>query len=203
MKKFVLIPSILLLLICNGFLLYKVKEIANDNLILQRESQSVASNFQVIEEIKRDLINAITINYEINEDEIKYNGFNKEDSVSFYSGFPKLVFQFNKRISCTPCIDDQLVSLKKLSREIGDENIILLPIVENERDLFTLKETKNLNFKIFDVKPIIGNFHNVSMPAFYIIDKDLKMHDIFVPLSALPDLTDSYFSVIKEKYFIK
>jgi len=111
-----------------------------------------------------------------------------------------LVFRFSGE-ACNACVDFAMARIKNTFKDFAT----------NDRILFI---GSNINERIKDKyygKPVISfdsedlglPFEEYNTPFIFIMDKDRITKMMFVPDKTLPDLTDFYLNMIKERYFSK
>lgn len=114
---------------------------------------------------------------------------------------PVLVFRFSI-FSCSACVNFTLDRLKNYFVDFETNGkIVLIYDDENMRvsDAMFGKmpyATQNRN--------ILGlPLEKANIPFLFILDEEMKTKQFFVPEKEMPELTDRYLSVIKERYFLK
>lgn len=114
-----------------------------------------------------------------------------------------LVFRYNE-LACSDCVYKEMGNLKELAKEIGDKNIIILASYKNQRDLYVTKRVNGINLQVYNIEQnsLDNNIDNYNIPYMFILDKDLKPHNLFIPNKYSISSTDNYFRDIS-KYFIR
>jgi|SRR5690606_5474694 len=201
-QNIIYVLLLFLVLVLGFYFKHLLNQEYNLNRYLKNEIINLNRKLQTVDEVNDDLINSITINIKQTSKKINYNEILRTDSL-FFNNLPKFVFQFNNEESCSPCIDQYMNDLKILANKIGHENIVIFAAVKNERDLFVLKETQKIPFKIIDVNFILGDIREISTPIYYILDRDSKINNLFSPHNGIPSLTEIYFDEVEKKFFDK
>jgi len=115
------------------------------------------------------------------------------------NGKPKLVFQIsetsNKRF-----MESILPQLHELSKQIGENNIVLLNSSVNTFGTQLFCQENQLYFPLFKIKCDKLKIKSFSLksPIFYIATPNLKVLHAFTPDEKLPDLNQLYFSQVKD-----
>jgi hypothetical protein len=110
----------------------------------------------------------------------------------------RLVLRFSSA-DCVSCVNAQIDSLKKLSLQVGPENILLLANFDSPNDLKILKQKYALDMPLYNLSKaqVPSAFENVSGPYYFLLHKDLSTGMVFSPLPALPKCTGDYLTEIK------
>lgn len=117
-------------------------------------------------------------------------------------GQSKLIFMFSG-LNCQTCIDMQLPGIEQLSKDIGEENVILLASYSNRRDLFQFARINKIKLEIYNFEksdiqiPLIDS----NVPFFFIINPNLASNCFFIPEKSSPKHTIAYLNVIKHRFF--
>lgn len=107
--------------------------------------------------------------------------------------------------SCSSCLDQEIINLKKYSPMIGSENILVLTTFYNLRDLNVSFTSRNiLDFRMINVidSELFSTkkeFHNSQF--YFVLDSTGYANMIFEPDARIPNLTRRYFEKIIEEFF--
>ena len=113
----------------------------------------------------------------------------------------KLIYRFSE-LHCDSCIINEFENLKKmlLSKLFKIENLIVISYYQSPRNLYLFKRLNNLqNFEIYNLENnSLGSFEleTMGVPYFFILNKELKMSNTFVPIKQVNKRTDDYFKRI-------
>lgn len=112
-----------------------------------------------------------------------------------------LIFRYNE-FSCSDCIYDEMGNLKELAKKIGEKNIIILASYENKRNLYVNKRVNGINFEVYNIphNSLDNTLDNYNFPYMFILDKDFKARNLFIPNKFSVQATKEYFMHIS-KYF--
>lgn len=120
------------------------------------------------------------------------------------NGEDKVVFKFSLT-NCSSCIQHSFSSVRKLMGKLPKDKIIIVADNSNRRELQALVNSLSLSLPVYLTEDTV--FHSIlekeNVPFFFIIGKDLRMKDLFIPMKELPDLSDLYYRIIWKKYFDK
>lgn len=143
---------------------------------------------------ERDLKDIILLNN--NQKKVKLS--------SLVGGKEKLVFKFSPS-NCSTCIQSGFAALRKIAKNISNDQIIIITDKTNRREIRALANSMNLDYPIYlaDDKDFNNILQKENIPFTFIIDKDLRMKDLFIPMKELPDYSDMYYRIIWKKYFYK
>jgi len=111
----------------------------------------------------------------------------------------KLIFRYSN-LHCHSCIDKQMDLLSKYSDSIDNDRIILFTYYQNLRDLFLFKRLNHIRFKTYNVKSLDIPCEELQSPYFFVLDKNLKINDSFLPSKKDTILTINYLSTIFSKF---
>lgn len=139
------------------------------------------------------------------EDIILLNNNQKKVKLSSLVGEKeKLVFKFSPS-NCSTCIQSGFAALRKIAKNISNDQIIIITDKTNRREIRALANSMNLDYPIYlaDDKDFNNILQKENIPFTFIIDKDLRMKDLFIPMKELPDYSDMYYRIIWKKYFYK
>lgn len=114
------------------------------------------------------------------------------------NGKPKLIFQIadtsNKKV-----LDSILPKLQDLSKQIGENNIVLLSSSAELLKVQIFCQQFRLRFPLFKInKRGISKADSLKSSSLYIVNPDFKVHHVFTPDVKLPDLNQLYFSQVKD-----
>lgn len=143
---------------------------------------------------ERDLKDIILLNN--NQKKVKLS--------SLVGGKEKLVFKFSPS-NCSTCIQSGFAAFRKIAKNISNDQIIIITDKTNRREIRALANSMNLDYPIYlaDDKDFNNILQKENIPFTFIIDKDLRMKDLFIPMKELPDYSDMYYRIIWKKYFYK
>ncbi len=113
---------------------------------------------------------------------------------------PVLVLRFTE-YSCHVCVERELKKIHDLPDTIRPDKFVVFASYENLRQLLLFKEDNHIGYPVYT----IGNdsltvpLETLTVPYFFVLDKELRATNIFYPLTSLPGLTDNYFKILKNK----
>lgn len=123
---------------------------------------------------------------------------------SLVGGKEKLVFKFSPS-NCFTCIQSGFTALRKIVKNISNDQIIIIADKANRREIRALANSMHLDYPIYlaDDKDFNTILQKENIPFTFVIDKELRMRDLFIPMKELPDYSDMYYRIIWKKYFYK
>lgn len=110
----------------------------------------------------------------------------------------KLVLRISNT-HCPACLYDLCPSVARFLKSVGKENVIYLSDYDNARTLTLLKSNYKIDHEVYSVKKIDLPLEESNVPYLFLLDENLKIELIFAPIKELPELTDSYFQIIKSR----
>lgn len=199
-----LAPAVLICL--NIVLLYTISIERNENwrykLLLQTSNDSI----KLFETQNDDLLQSISLMFDYQYGSIDKNIFfldennNKISIKQVIRERPMLVFKYST-LSCNVCINEQISLLKKTSKEIGSENILILADYNSPRDLSRFLRMNQIDFRVLNQGGIELTTIDKRMPYYFILDVSLSLKNLYIPIQGDTSLTQHYFNKISERYF--
>ena len=105
-------------------------------------------------------------------------------------------------MNCESCITHSINTLLKWSSYLGKENILYIgayrndEIFENQKKLYGINSFHSLNIRNLNI-PI----EDFGYPYYFVLDRSLKVLDLFIPNKSSMSDIQNYFNAINEKYF--
>lgn len=114
----------------------------------------------------------------------------------------KVVFKYSST-NCSSCINSELEHIIKLSRHVPKNRIIVLGEFTNRRQFLASMKGHSIDFPVYqlETKAFGDLLEKENVPFFFLINKELQVQDLFIPMKELPDFTDLYYQAILKKYF--
>lgn len=123
----------------------------------------------------------------------------KGDSISLSQIKKKdytLVFRYST-LCCMACVDDILEILKNYAKDNVDVEILLLTTYHLRMDYQTFRLVSSKFSNVYNVESLNIPIEDEAVPYLFILDKDLRVVDMFIPRRELPNLIEQYLE--KEK----
>lgn len=207
-KKYISIIIFLVLVLTVLFYIifaYKYRMQEKDKVI-----QDTAEKKNICESTRRVIISNTFLQFETTASKIEdfiisSNGESQKKKLSdYFSGNNQLVLRYNKD-NCSSCIDHSLEALLEYKDAIGIDNILIIATVKNNRKLKAfIDKFENLNIQIINTDSEINlPIEEYNIPYFFMMNKDLKIKMLFVPIKELPDNTARYLDIISERFIAK
>ncbi|ADV42754.1 hypothetical protein [Bacteroides helcogenes] len=197
-SKYLVYIAIVVVIVVSEINYYKLKGILD-------------SNKGVIEMVgmERDLLfDNIMLHYTYNETKLfDVEVVNEDDSQQklseLFNDDYKLVFRFSY-LHCSSCISSIFEELIKLSNDIPKDRFLIIGSYENKRAFLSFKKNHKISYPMYFVKE--GTDKNKileaeNMPYFCLLNHDLVVQDLFIPLKEIPLYLKRYLKVIERKYF--
>jgi hypothetical protein len=200
MKKIIIPFVIISLFAFNAFTLVRFK-----NLKQHIVKNKVIVNYK--KKIKDDELNAYKVSFKANllSSNIQLDRLMIKDSLNkiirpkeiFNAGQKQiLVYRFSK-MHCESCVVASIKIIRKWMDSIGSENIIFLGNYRNNK-IFrkTISEYDIENLKFYNTSQFNMAVEEIGYPYFFMLDKNLKTSNVFVPDKGLPKITEEYLKII-------
>ena len=92
----------------------------------------------------------------------------------------KVIFRFSK-MHCGLCVDAMLPELKKISKELGSDKIVLLAAHYDTRNLQIFKKMNELDNPIFNIDTLQLTAESIFNPYVFVLDNDYHTKQLFIP----------------------
>lgn len=102
---------------------------------------------------------------------------------------------------CESCTDYALEKIVQKTRKWGMK-LIVLADYRNPREvgLFRSRHSGADQIDYYMMGRADLPIEEVGMPYYFVLDSQMKVNDVFVPVELLPDLTNRYFAKLERKY---
>lgn len=117
---------------------------------------------------------------------------------------PKIVFRFSDN-HCSSCIDHTLKYLKKIEKEIGIGNIILIGDFTNRHShSIFVRLNSEIHQKVYSYTENLQlSVDSLSLPYIFTINSSLRVKNVFVPLKEVPKRSSNFFKKLESTVFVK
>ncbi|MDR0680580.1 MAG: hypothetical protein LBG15_01835, partial [Dysgonamonadaceae bacterium] len=113
----------------------------------------------------------------------------------------KLVCRFSE-LYCESCVNYAILKIKNRTDSLGKNNILFLGMYENNTSLKILKPQYNIqDMNVYNTGALSLPAEEMGFPYYFVLDSALRVTDVFVPNKIVPELTDRYLKMIRERYF--
>lgn len=200
MKQFTLYLVLILLIGSNLFSLFYWQR---SNKIYQKESMSLVDKINVLfyenTLLKEDAIlskqGCLSLDpqlalYTEKGDSIPLSQLKKKEKT--------LVLRYSS-FSCTPCVDSAVELIKNFIKENPNIDVLLIGTYGLAQELRRFKRTNGLLTQVYHVNSLKLPIEKENIPYLFILDKDMKVIDIFIPRKELLEQTANYLKQIKEQ----
>lgn len=114
-----------------------------------------------------------------------------------------LFFRF-KETHCDVCVNKFMELLATIPDDFPAQNLVLLCGYGNVHEYRTFVRKNKLRMQVFNVQEISGlPIERHDKPYFFVLDKELRIKNVFVPDEHNPDYMNRYLAFIKDKYWHK
>lgn len=203
-KIYLLIVSCLILLTFNTVNLYKIDQ---NNLIYNQLIKSVFQKHLADSMLVLQLAKNINLMSENSAFEILDNPQLESESgeiihlkdieIDKY----KLLLRYNE-FTCMNCVYKEMGNIKELVESIGVENVLLLGAYRNRNYLFRNKRINQIKLPVFNMPlgALKNKVEHINLPYMFLVDNNWRVQNFFIPHKELPQLSRTYFEIIKTKF---
>ena len=102
-----------------------------------------------------------------------------------------------KNEHCEQCISETLMLLNNFfEKKVAKISFVILTDKDNKRRMLISKEFETLKIPVFFIDDNLKELDNLNSPALFILKKDMKIENFFIPDKSLPRLTNQYLNII-------
>ena len=116
----------------------------------------------------------------------------------------KIVVYFSQK-HCDSCIKRIVESLNSLMNKVSLNKILVIGEFENKRNFHAFKKGHDFNFPMYLINEQ-NNPNSVlideNLPFICILNNEMTIKDLFIPIKELPDYMMEYYRTIIEKYHL-
>ena len=208
-RKWLSFLVIFMLLFLNTSLLFRISTLNKSHKEIQHSIKDFEINTRVYENIKMD---AFQLNFETSH----FNGNLCIDNVTIQDSLKKeikieelfgenrdrmIICRFSE-LHCQECVIYSIVKLIEFSEKITKDNILFLGAYDDNRSFNIFRKQLGIHFmKAYNVLQLDIPIEDLGVPYFFILDRSLKVSNVFVPEKLTPELTNQYLEIINERYF--
>ena len=198
------------LILMSFFLLFMVFEFRDRTHEKDKINQDIIEKNNICESTRRLITGNAFLQFETTDSKMEdfivtSNDNSKSERLSQHLFVDNcLILRYNED-NCVSCIDHSLGVLLEYKDAIGVDNILIIATVRNNRKLKTfIDKFENLNIQIINTDSEINlPIEEYNIPYFFMMNKDLKIKMLFVPIKELPDNTARYLDIISERFIAK
>lgn len=106
-----------------------------------------------------------------------------------------LVLRYSTQ-SCSTCVEDILTKMKDFEKHYPSIDILLLTTYRIQIDENSFKRICNIFPRVYNVFSLGIPLEEEIVPYLFVLDKDLRVIDAFIPDRELPELTNRYLQNI-------
>ena len=144
-------------------------------------------------------------NYEINikEEGVKIPNIQFDDSLLSFTKREKPILILRiKETYCSTCIENEINMINKMGNEIKD-NLCILTSHSSKRNIKRMMMKYNIDIPYQEIPYNFLDqyyFEEFNAPYYFLLHKDMRISQIYLPEKALPKLTLDYFKNVKRLY---
>ncbi len=113
----------------------------------------------------------------------------------------KLFFRF-KETDCTMCINKFMEVLKNIPDNFPMERLVILCGYENFHEYRVFVTKNNMKMKVFNIDKLPGLItEEINEPYFFVLNKELKIQNIYIPDKNNTENLNRYFLCLISKYW--
>lgn len=189
---------VVLLLIFNVFLLYKVSIFnRKQDILLDNQKNMETKKLMTYDLSFRCMLLNNNIILDVFKQLERQKGINDVDTTKQDI---KLVARF-AQYHCKECVSYFLSKLKSVSQQIGEDKFIIMASYENPNSLNIIRQQFDIrNMETYNIESLNIEAEEYGYPYFFILSNNERISDVFVPEKAVPMLTNTYFSILIDKY---
>jgi hypothetical protein len=205
-SKFLLLTVLIILLIFNCLLLYRTTVLSkkvisckgslSDCQIYSERHNNFEFAFQTIIENSN-----VILDNDIITDSLNNKLFIKE---LFRDDMKYMLVCRYVEMQCADCVISAISNLLKSTDLTVREQIVFWGMYRNnkymnkEKTNFGIQNEKIYNTPVFDIPA-----ENNGYPYYFVLDRELRVSDVFIPDKRFPDITNIYLKLIQKKIYTK
>ena len=206
-KKY--IYPVAFLFLCLGILLFVFLKCKSQMETMHKINQDLIEENNISESIESLIIGNVFLQFETTDSRIEdliitSNNDNNKRLSNYLCSVNRLILRYNED-NCSSCIDHSLDALLEYKDAIGIENILIISTVRNNRKLKAfIDKYEDLNIQIINTKSEINlPIEEYNIPYFFVINENLELKMLFVPIKELPHNTARYLDIISQRFIAK
>lgn len=107
-----------------------------------------------------------------------------------------LILRYSE-MNCDVCVDSLISKLNLYMDSVGIENIALFTTSQNKGYIRRFKKVNKIKFDIYDIGLKLDSvLTDIGVPYFFVLSRNRRVNNMFVPQSEYIDLTDKYLHSI-------
>ena len=150
------------------------------------------------EELRRNTITSFSQELTIVKNELVLSNLDRILLDTLLDKSFKLIFRFGES-SCNPCIQRELQNISNLEKSIPKNKIIVIASYDDERKAMILLNNYNIESRLICLSPsskITSLESDAIDPCLFLLNKDLKMNNVFFSLQEDAGLSIEYYQNI-------
>lgn len=104
---------------------------------------------------------------------------------------------------CSTCVEDILQKMTKMEKQYPNVDILLLTTYRIQIEKKDFKRICRIFPKVYNVFSLGIPLEEEIVPYLFVLDKEMRVIDTFIPDKELPKLTSRYFKKVATTFFIK
>jgi hypothetical protein len=159
-----------------------------------------------------DELHTLRVNFaaEIGNSDIRLKDITAKDSLNnmiplqdfFRNGRSKILVCRFSDLHCETCIDYSIRMLLQWVDSIGKDKILFLGAYRNnkifnrQKPLYGIDALETVNTIALHIPA-----EDLGYPYYFVLDSTLRISNVFIPDKGVPNVTNKYLELVKEKYF--
>jgi hypothetical protein len=186
--KYLILLLVMINVVLLGFLIYfRMMALGKDSIYKSRNEaytnqlnyQKNIMNFQLFSEGAR-LDHSLLLKSEKSDSQLLHNVLDRA----------KLVLRYSE-LNCQTCVDAMLTQLQN-NGNFNTSNCLLLAYYRNPAYLYQFKRMNRLQLPVYSINKTGLPPDTLNIPYFYLLDKDLRVSNVFIPEEGDTSLIAAY-----------
>lgn len=201
-KELLISVIVLVLVICNVGLIVKISQ-------KDERQDRMAESLSLLNKYYYTLESTSLLQFKYNDRILKDFIITDIDNIphklsSIFQGDEfKIILKISHR-NCTPCVDNELENLYRISKKIGIDQIVVLCESGNMREFtayFKALEYPFTCFYIAEENSLQDVIRQENVPFVFLMNRDLRIRNLFIPSKELPDYSKAYYNMMAIRYW--
>ena len=201
-----LLPLLALSVLLNGYLIVighiKTREVIHQELLMELESQKAMTIRSQMEQ--EELLSALRNHIQYEDSYINSNLqlFNLQNEAVHLKNVTnddlRLVLYYSSQ-GCKPCNDAQIDSVKRISREFGQDKVLIIEAGADPTGIRNLNRIHRFDaLSIYRTDGVGLPSSQNSSPIIFLLDRSLQIHLVYFPDDENKNLSELYYQKIRE-----
>ena len=159
----------------------KIQDFANEN------------NFKIGVYNDNSILDTTTVVYDLNKNEVGLS--------EILTDKPCLIIRFAET-NCEECVRFLLIKVMRLyNSDLFNKRILLFASYPNRQALKILVDRLNIKYPVYLVDKLPISCERINFPYCFMLDSTMRTSHVFVPDKYEPQIANTYFELIENRYF--